>query len=191
MSRENVKMVRGVRIPPVPDTREHRTVDERIIVRFPALGRFLLAGWARLPRRSRLRRAMLVRRAQGAAAAGNRRDIELFITGVDPDVELHTAHAFPDIGSVFHGHEGYRRFWREFFEPFDVRLAPEEFLDFGDRVLATVKLTMQGQGSGISVNKHLFQLFTLRRGLVVREDDFVDRAKALETLGLSEQDAHR
>ena len=118
------------------------------------------------------------------------RDIELFITGVDPDVELHTAQAFPDIGSVFHGHEGYRRFWREFFEPFDGRLAPEELLDFGDRVLATVKLTMQGQGSGVSVNQSLFQLFTLRRGLVVREDDFVDRAQALEAVGLSEQDVH-
>src|SRR4051794_7805238 len=137
MSQEKAMTAHAVRIPLVPDTRRHRTLDERIVVRFPAFNRSLLAAWARLPRHSRLRRAMLVRRARGAAAAVNRRDIDLFVMGVDTDLELHTAHVFPDIGSVFHGHDGYRRFWREFYETFDGRLDPEELLDFGDRVLAT------------------------------------------------------
>jgi hypothetical protein len=36
------------------------------------------------------------------------------------------------------------------------------------------------------LNQKLFQLFTYRRGLIVRQDDFSDRAQALEAAGLSE-----
>ena len=46
-----------------------------------------------------------------------------------------------------------------------------------------------GTGSGVSVNQQLFQLMTFRGGLIVRQDDFQDRAQALEAVGLSEQDA--
>jgi hypothetical protein len=33
------------------------------------------------------------------------------------------------------------------------------------------------------VSEPVFQLFTTRRGLVVRQEDFLDRAKALEAAG--------
>ena len=36
----------------------------------------------------------------------------------------------------------------------------------------------------------LISVFTMRRGLVIRQDDFQDHAEALEAVGLSEQDAH-
>ena len=95
-------------------------------------------------------------------------------------------HVLPDIGPVFHGHEGYREVWRHLLEAADTRLAPEELLDLGDRVLVTAKLTAQGTRSGVLVSQPLFQLLTLLRGLVVREHDFQDRTEALEAVGLSE-----
>jgi ketosteroid isomerase-like protein len=68
----------------------------------------------------------------------------------------------------------------------DIRLDPEELLDLGDRVLVTTKLSGHGAGSAASFSQQVFQLFTFRRGLVVRQHDFQDRAKALEAAGLSE-----
>jgi hypothetical protein len=188
MSRENVEIVRGIRIPLAGrETRRHRTLDERILVRFPALGRQLRAAWARLPRRSRLRRAMLVRLVRQAYAAVNRRDFDLPPTAFDPGYEYSPAELFPDPDPIYYGQGGFRAVWRVLLDAFEnIRLDPEELLDFGDRILVTVKMNGHGAGSGVFISQHLFQLYTLRRGLVVRQDDFLDHAKALEAAGLSE-----
>jgi hypothetical protein len=36
----------------------------------------------------------------------------------------------------------------------------------------------------VAVSEPVFQLFKLRRGLVARQDDFLDRAEALKAAGL-------
>src|SRR2546422_4092897 len=181
MSQETVtEPGRGVRIPLARETRRHRTLDERIVVRLPALARRLVAAWARLPRHSRLRRAILVRRVRQAYAAANRRDFDFLLTAFDPDLEYHSGiDARPaDWDAIYRGHDGYRELWRVLLEAFeDIRLDPEELLDLGDRWLVTVKLSGHGAGSGASFSQQLFQLFTLRQGLIVRQDDFLDRAE--------------
>jgi len=187
VSQENVDPVQGVRIPLARETRRHRTLDERIVVRFPAFGRLLLAAWARLPRHSRLRRAMLVRRLRQGYAAANRRDFDLLLTGLDPGIEFRPGPTVPDFNELYLGHDGYREIWRVLLEAFeDVRLDPEELVDLGDRYLVMVDLNGHGAGSGVSISQPLFQLFTLREGLIVRQDDFLDRAEAFEAAGLSE-----
>jgi hypothetical protein len=187
MSQENVEAARAVRIPlPGRETRRHRTVDERIFVRFPALARLLLGAWARLPQHSRLRRVMLGRFVWRGYAAANRRDFDLLLIGLDPAIELHPM--FPlDFDASYHGHDGYREAWRVILEAFgDIRLDPQELLDLGDRWLVTIRWSGHGAGSGVSISQRGFQLSTIRRGLVVRQDDFLDRQKALEAAGLSE-----
>ena len=187
MSQENEKAVQGVRIPLIPDTRRRRTLDERILVRFPALARRLSAVQARLPRHSRLRRAMLVRFFCQGYAAANRRDFDLLVIGLDPGIELHPIAMAPDMDAIYHGHAGYREAWRALLESFeDLRLDPQEFLDLGDRLLVTIEWSGHGAESGVSIGQQGFQLFTMRRGLIVRHDDFFDRAVALEAAGLSE-----
>jgi hypothetical protein len=188
MSQETTEAMRGVRIPLVPETRRHRTLDERLVVRFPALGRRLAAAWARLPRHSRLRRAMLVRRTRQGFAAANRRDFDLLLTGLDPGIEYHFPDSWQiDFDPVYCGHDGYRAAWRVMLDAFeDARLDPEEMLDLGDRFLVTSTQSGHGTGSGVPHREPLFQLFTLREGLVVRQDDFQDRAEAFKAAGLSE-----
>jgi ketosteroid isomerase-like protein len=189
MSQENVEAVQAVRIPLVAETRRHRSLDERIVVRFPALARWFAAAWARLPRHSRLRRVVLVRRFRQGYAAANRRDFAFLLTGLDPGIELHRAQVFLDVSGTFHGHDGYLEVWRGVLESFeDIRLDPEELLDFGDRFLVTIKVSAHGAGSGVSTSQSQFQVFTMRRGLVIRQDDFQDHAEALEAVGLSEHD---
>jgi hypothetical protein len=188
MSQETAEAVRGVRIPLVPETRRHRSLDERIVVRFPALARLLAAWWARLPQHSRVRRLLLLRRFRRGYAAANRRDFDLLLTGLDHGIEYHSSELWQiDFDPLYHGHDGYLEVWRDVLESFeDVRLDPEELLDLGDRVLVTTTLSGHGAGSGVSVSQPHFQLFTLRRGLVVRQDDFQDRAEALKAAGFSE-----
>jgi SnoaL-like domain len=122
-------------------------------------------------------------------AAANRRDFEVVLLGWDPGSEYRPSAELmpPDLEPVFHGHDGYLRLWRYWLDAFeDIRWDPEEMFDFGSQLLVTTQQRGQGSGSGVSVTEPVFQLFTLRRGLVVRQEDFLDRSEALEAVGLSE-----
>jgi len=84
MAQEKVKIVPGasIALPPLSETASsRRTLDEHLLVRFPALFRLLSAAFMRLPPRSRLRRVLLARRMTRAYAAYNRRDFDLILTG--------------------------------------------------------------------------------------------------------------
>jgi hypothetical protein len=193
MSQEGVEVVRGTRIALTPLTesgsRRRRSLDERLFVRFPALYRLIGDALMRLPPQSRLRRLMLTRRVVQAYAAANRRDFEAVLVGWDPESEYRPS---PDLialdqEKVFYGRDGYLQLWRYWSDAFeDIRWDPEEILDLASKFLVTTQQRGHGSGSGVAVNKPVFQLFTLRRGLVVRQEDFADRAKALEAAGLTE-----
>jgi hypothetical protein len=193
VSRENVEIVRGARIalPPLSErARQRRTLDQRLFVRSPAFYRLLAGAFMRLPPRSRLRRLIVARRVWQAYAAGNRRDFDVLLLGIDPGgYEYHPSPDLmpPDLETVFHGPDGYLQLWRYWLDAFeDIRWDPEEILDFGDRFLVTAQQRGHGSGSGVAVSEPVFQVFTLRRGLVVRQEDFRERSKALEAAGLSE-----
>ena len=87
----------------------------------------------------------------------------------------------PDLEDAFHGHAGMHQLWSYWREAFDdIRWDPEEVLDLGDTLVVTAEQVGHGSGSGIAVSKPVFQVFTLRNGLVVRQEDFLDRAAAFE-----------
>jgi ketosteroid isomerase-like protein len=192
MSEQNVTIVRGIRIalPPAAEKPpQRRGLDERLIVRFPALSRLLADRLMRLPVRSRLRRMMIARGVRQAYEAANRRDFDRVLAGWDPGSEYRPSADLlpPDFEAVFHGHDGYRTMWRRQVDAFkDLRYDPEEILDLGDKLLVTARVRGHGTGSGVAVSQPVFQLFSLRRGLVVRQEDFLDRSKALEAAGLKE-----
>ena len=192
MSQENVEVVRGTRIP-LPRLSERasqrRSLDQHLFVHFPALYRLIADGFMRLPTRSRFRRLILAGFMARIYAAANRRDFEVVLLGWDPGSEYRPSTELmpPDLEPVFLGHEGYLRLWRYWLEAFeDIRWDPEEMLDFGGQLLVTTQQKGHGSGSGVSVAEPVFQLFTLRRGLVVRQEDFLNRSQALEAAGLSE-----
>jgi ketosteroid isomerase-like protein len=88
---------------------------------------------------------------------------------------------------VHHGHDGYARMFEGLLEVWDdLALEPEEVIDFGDRVLIAARITGHGRRSGVALDAALFQVLTLRGGLIVRQEDFADRDAALEAAGLSE-----
>jgi ketosteroid isomerase-like protein len=125
---------------------------------------------------------------QGCEAA-NRRDFDLLFLVLDPEIEFRFAGGLipPDLLGWHRGHAGYRRIWAAGLEAWeDLRLEHEEVIDFGDRVLVCGRQVGHGTASGVLVSQPLFQVFTLRRGLVIRQEDFADRDEALEAVELSE-----
>jgi hypothetical protein len=193
MSNDSIQGARTapIALPPLSErASRRRSLDERLFVRFPAAYRMFAHAVMRVPPRFRFRQSILSRGMSRAYAAANRRDFELILTANDPArYEYHPSADFlpPDMDAVYYGHEGYRRFWRNWLDAFeDIRWEPEELLDLGERALVTAQQSGHGSGSGVAVSEPVFQLFTFRRGLVIRQEDFSDRAKALEAAGVSE-----
>src|SRR3954471_1769929 len=111
MSQENVEILGATRIA-LPfrkdQARRGRSLDERLIVRFPALVSPLAGVVMRLSPRSRVRRLMITRRVRQAYAAINRRDFDLVLVGFDPEIEYRPSADLmpPDLGAISHGHDG-------------------------------------------------------------------------------------
>jgi ketosteroid isomerase-like protein len=190
MSQENLEVVRGVRIPLVPETREHRSLDERILVRFPALARLLLAAWARLPHHSRLRRAMLARSVRRGYAALNRRDFAFVLTSLHPQIVYHPRADEPD-PSPHVGRDAWERLTSGFVDSFsEVTFEVLEVIDAGDHVIASTVLHAvphgQGSVSGAGVSDTYVFVNKLRDGLVVEAWEYRTKQEALEAVGLSE-----
>jgi len=190
MAQEKVKALHGVRhrvSVPNEGASQRRTLDERLFAPFPAVYQLLAAAIARLPPRSRLRGSMLTRLAGRATAAANRRDFDVLLAGFDREIEYHPRDVWLaiDMDAVYRGHDGYRQVWQTILDAFeDIRLEPEEILDLGDWLLATVHTRGHGSGSGVPMGETVFQLFRLRKGLVVWQQDFADRDQALEAARL-------
>jgi ketosteroid isomerase-like protein len=192
MSQENVEIVRATRIKLSPlgeRAGQRRSLDEQLFVRFPAALRLFSEAFTRLPAQSRLRRLLLARSVRRGYAAGNRRDFDVLVMRMDAENEYRPSRDLmpPDVEHSFHGHAGFIQLWRYWMDAFeDIRWDPEEIIDLGDRFLVSTHQSGHGSGSGVAMSEPVFQLFTLRRGFVVRQEDFLDRSKALAAAGLRE-----
>lgn len=192
MSQETLEIARAARITLPPHSErasQRRSLDERLFIRFPGLYRLLAGAFMRLPPRSRLRRLMVARRVWRAYAAANRRDFDSVLVGWDPGSEYRPSGDLmpPDLETVFYGRDGYLKLWRYWLDAIeDIRWDPEEIFDLGDTVLVRAHQNGHGSGSGVAVSESVFQLFKFRRGLVLRQEDFLDRSKALEAVRLQE-----
>lgn len=66
----------------------------------------------------------------------------------------------------------------------DWRMEPEEFIDGGEQVMATVLDRGRLKDTGDEVHNRFFNVLTFRSGKVTRWKTFTDRAQALEAAGL-------
>jgi ketosteroid isomerase-like protein len=190
---ENEETAVGIRTPVAASVNPtRRTLDERVLLRFPALVRALLFVYARLPPGSRLRRAFTARSLRRFADAFNRRDFDVLLPFLHPEIEFEGAEGpfggyFPDLSRVHHGREEYRRMCETLVEGWDdLTYRSEEVVDLGDRLFGVSRVTGHGRLSGVALDIPLFQVVTLRNGLIVRQRDFAERDKAVEAAGLSE-----
>jgi ketosteroid isomerase-like protein len=93
---------------------------------------------------------------------------------------------FPD-GSVYHGHEGVREFWRRWRGTWETwEFWPEEIIDAGDNVVVSMNQRGRGKGSGAEVEARHGQIWRFRNGKIVRHAQYRELDQALEAAGLTE-----
>lgn len=127
------------------------------------------------------RRVEIVRRAHDALNSG---DIEALVAECDPDFRLDMSDRVlnPD---VYEGHEGIRRFLADVHEAWETfTWEPEELVESEDRVLALVRSTGRGRGSGLELDRRAAIIWTVPAERAVSLRFFRDRAAAREAAGL-------
>jgi ketosteroid isomerase-like protein len=120
-------------------------------------------------------------------AAGQGRDYESPFQVIDEQILWDmSGFGLPDLAKVYRGHDGMREFWQAWlaaWEAIEFRtLAPE---DLGDHVIVEVDQRNRGRGSGLPVDFHYFQAWTVRDGKVTASHMAGTRTQALEAVGLS------
>jgi ketosteroid isomerase-like protein len=122
--------------------------------------------------------------------AATRRDAAAVLALYDPQVELDAARLqiVDSVGGIQHGHEGLRRFFREWHEAWDnIEYDYDELLDAGeDKVVSLVTRRGRGRTSGAEAQIRVALLWTLRAGKVTRVVWFSSRDEALKAAGLDE-----
>ena len=93
----------------------------------------------------------------------------------------------PDLADVYVGRDevikGSRHYWGTWV---DYSVEAEEIIDGGPSVFVLLRERGRGKGSGVPVDRRQYQVWTVRRGCIVRWESFGSRAEALEAAGLSE-----
>lgn len=123
-----------------------------------------------------------------------RRSVDAFLRGdfdgamhvFHPDIAFDITHTMPD-GEVYVGHEGFLTGLRRWLGAWDdYALEVDEYVDAGDSVVIFFRESGRGKGSGMPTEQSVAVVWTLRDGKVVRVTPFLDRADALEAVGVRE-----
>jgi ketosteroid isomerase-like protein len=106
---------------------------------------------------------------------------------VPPELESRTSGLFPGVARVYHGHDGFKRYWHDFRGLWEeIELVPERLLDHGDRVVVFGRFKARGR-EGINVTRELGVIFTIRDGLGTRMETYPSGEEALEAVGLASE----
>jgi ketosteroid isomerase-like protein len=88
---------------------------------------------------------------------------------------------------VFHGHEGVREFPSFLWEQWaSRRMEPQDLIEAGDKVVASVRLVGVGRKSGVETRANAAHVWTFSEGKIVRLTVFETMEEALEAVGLGE-----
>ena len=118
------------------------------------------------------------------------RDVQVFWEMLDEQVICDTRN-FPtfsvDSDGVYVGRaaviDANRRYWGTWD---DYHLEAEELIDAGSSVVCVVRERGRGRGSGAPVERRWAQVWTFRRGRIIRWELFGDKGAALQAAGLAE-----
>lgn len=188
MSQKNVKAVRrNVRVTQASG----RTLDQRLLLRFPRLTAVYVRLVGRLPTGSRLRLVAIRRGVRLGVEAYNRRDLEAAVIGWDPGFEYHPGREWVEAGlveSCYPGLEGYRRYAVAADGVAGGRHALRlvELIDIGERLLILADAPTRPQPSNAPPSDPFATVAELEGGRVIRAREYFDHAEALEAAALSE-----
>jgi ketosteroid isomerase-like protein len=84
--------------------------------------------------------------------------------------------------AVYEGHEGIRRFYSEVRDVWESYVwQPEELMQAGPTVVALLRSTARGRGSGVAVESETAMVWSIRAGRLVALRFYRDRNDALRS----------
>jgi ketosteroid isomerase-like protein len=90
-------------------------------------------------------------------------------------------------GAVYRGHEGISEYLEQQAETWESAFAdPVDIRDLGDHVLVEVPIKAVGRASGIPVEQITWAVFEVREGKIAAGHVYINKAEALEAVGLRE-----
>ena len=116
------------------------------------------------------------------------RDMEAIFSFYDPAIVWDQSHSGPaELSGVYHGHDGIRRFFRDWLAPFESYYAhAEEFIDAEEAVVVRLRQGGRGKQSGAEVEMPPYwQVYRLREGRAVRIEVYSNQGEALKAVGLA------
>ena len=120
----------------------------------------------------------------GIIAALNRGDVDGMLARMAPDFEWRPLEASP-VARVYRGHEDVRRYVEDWLTTFDgLRIEVEDMSDVADRVVAVVHGHGRGRASGLQLDAHFCQVWTVSRGTAMAMEEHKTREEALARLRL-------
>jgi|tagenome__1003787_1003787.scaffolds.fasta_scaffold18988588_2 ketosteroid isomerase-like protein len=123
-------------------------------------------------------------------AAWARDDLAAAAELAHPEVEQHPTVGGVERGRVLRGVDEIRQDYERVEETWDEhRVEPEKIIDAGDRVVLFQREFQRGKSSGVELEIEAAVIFDLRAGRITRVQGYMDRAAALEAVGLGKQDA--
>ena len=124
----------------------------------------------------------IVRRANVAFNSG---DMDRVLALLHPDFETTVGPELSPEPDVYRGHDGVRRYFDSFRDAMDqIRFEPARFRAHGTSVVVAQRLSARGRSTGIAVEQHLGQVWTVDDGKVLRVRSYVTYREALEAAGL-------
>ena len=126
--------------------------------------------------------------ARRAYEAWNRGDVDGVLALCHPELEYHASGIYPGLDAVYEGHEGFRKFERDFRATWEsLSIDIERLEDHGEQVAVLGTFEARGR-DGMSLRRPMANRVTIRDGLAVRIDAYGEWDQALEATG---QDASR
>ncbi len=118
---------------------------------------------------------------QGIYAAYAKRDFAGFFARLDPQVEIRQTRQLP-WGGEYRGHDEARALFKKVAELTQTTPEPEEYVESGETVVAIGRLKGRALQTGKPIDVRIVHAWTLRDGLVIRYDAYMDAPRRLDAL---------
>lgn len=113
------------------------------------------------------------------------------LRALDPEIEWQGTKGGLDEHMVYRGHEEVIKGFADNLMTWErLTLDYERYIDAGDCVVVFVHEVARGLESGAEVETDTAVVFRIENDRIVQARGYMDRAEALEAVGLSEQDVH-
>jgi ketosteroid isomerase-like protein len=122
---------------------------------------------------------------EGGSAEGFEAALPIFLKAAHLDVEWREDPAWPG-SATYRGIEQVRQVILDRMATLDFDQQTEDLIDVGDKVVVLVRWVGRGKVSGAQGEISMAMVWTVREQAITRVEFFLDRAEALEAVGLGE-----